>query len=126
MVERMNARDLDGYMEGYAEDVQLHGYPPGVEGKEGARAFYAGLLAALPDLDLRLDDAIERDGMLALRYSLSGTHDGELMGVPATGNHVDVTGMTFMRFEGGRIAERWNQLDGVTLLTQLGAIPAPA
>src|SRR5687768_16053683 len=112
MVERMNARDLDGYMAGYAEDVRLHGYPPGVEGRDGARAFYAALLAALPDLDLRIDDALERDGMLALRYGLKGTHQGDLMGVPATGNRVDVEGMTFLRFERDKIAERWNLMDG--------------
>ena len=54
MVARVNAHDLDGYIDGYADDVVLHGYPPGVEGKEGARAFYGQFLAAFPDIDLRL------------------------------------------------------------------------
>ena len=125
-VARMNARDLDGYMEVYAEDVVLHGYPPGVEGRDGARAFYGQFLAAFPDVDLELFETVEQGDLAAVRYVLSGTHSDEFFGVPATGRKVAVDGQSIFRFEGGKIVERWQSLDALGLLTQLGAVPAPA
>ena len=125
MIERVNAHDLDGYIDGYASDVVLHGYPPGVEGREGARAFYGGLFAALPDIELREIQLMEDGTRIAAHYGIRGTHSGELLGVPATGRRVDVEGMSFFRFGEGLVAERWNLLDGVTLLAQLGALPQP-
>jgi steroid delta-isomerase-like uncharacterized protein len=125
-VEHMNSGNLDGYLEMYAEDLTLHGYPPGVEGKEGVSAFYGAFAKALPDVELTLDDAVSDGDKVAVRYTIKGTHSDELMGVPATGNRVDVSGQSFFRFEDGRVVERWQSLDAVTLLTQIGALPAPA
>ena len=48
------------------------------------------------------------------------------MGVPATGNDIDISGQSFFRFEDGRVVERWQAMDSVPLLQQLGAMPAPA
>ena len=125
-VEQMNSGNLDGYLELYADDLTLHGYPPGVEGKAGASAFYASFRNALPDLNLTIEDTVSEDDRVAVRYRIRGTHQDELMGVPATGNQVDVTGQSFFRFQDARVVERWQSLDAVTLLTQLGALPAPA
>jgi len=125
-VERMNAGDLDGYMEVYADDVELHGYPPGVEGREGARAFYTQFRAAFPDLNLEVFETVEEGDLTAARYAFSGTHSAEFFGVPATGRQVRVDGQSIFRFEGDKIAVRWQQMDALGLLTQLGALPAPA
>ncbi len=125
-VEHMNSGNLEGYLEMYADDLTLHGYPPGVEGKEGVSAFYAAFAKALPDVELTLEDAVSDGDKVAVRYTIKGTHSDELMGVPATGNRVDVSGQSFFRFEDGRVVERWQSLDAVTLLTQIGALPAPA
>jgi predicted ester cyclase len=48
------------------------------------------------------------------------------MGVPATGAEVEIHGQTILRFEDGRCAERWQSMDALGLLQQLGALPAPA
>ena len=125
-VQQMNSGNLEGYLEFYADDLTLHGYPPGIEGKEGATAFYGAFQKALPDINITVDDAISEGDKAAVRFTVRGTHQDELMGVPATGNRVEVTGQSFFRFEDARVAERWQQLDAVTLLTQLGAMPAPA
>ena len=121
----MNAGSLEGYMELYSDDLTLHGYPPGVEGKTGANVFYAAFRKALPDVNLTIDDAVSEGDRVAVRYTIRGTHSDELMGVPATGRKVEVDGQSFFRFEDGRVAERWQSLDAVGLLTQLGALPAP-
>ena len=125
-VSQMNSGNLEGYLEMYADDLTLHGYPPEVQGKEGVSAFYAAFKKALPDVQITVDDAVSEGDKVAVRYTIRGTHQDELMGVPATGNKVEVTGQSFFRFTDGRVAERWQSLDAVTLLTQLGAMPAPA
>ena len=57
----------------------------------------------------------------------AGTHEGELMGVPASNRPISVEVITILRFDGdGRIAERWNVADFLSMLQQIGAIPAPA
>ena len=124
-VEHMNAGSLEDYMAIYSDDLTLHGYPPGVEGKDGANAFYAAFRKALPDLELTIDDAVSEGDRVAVRYTVRGTHSDELMGVPATGRRVEVSGQSFFRFEDGRVVERWQSLDALGLLTQLGAIPGP-
>ena len=62
--------------------------------------------------DQRLEDA-------------TGTHQGELMGIAATGKQATVTGLELHRFENGRVAESWINWDTLGLLQQIGAIPAP-
>jgi predicted ester cyclase len=114
----------EAYLRLYDERIVLHGYPPGVEGLGGARAFYDAFWEALPDGRLIAEDVIARSDRIAARFRLTGTHrGGPLLGVPAAGALVDVTGITIMRFGmGGRVVERWQALDQLTLLTQLGVL----
>ena len=58
----------------------------------------------------------------AVRFRLTGTHGGELMGVPPSGNDVDVPGQSFIRVSDGKIVERIQAIDMLTLLQQIGAI----
>ena len=125
-VEQMNEGNVDGYLELYADDLTVHGYPPGVEGKEGVSEFYRSFRKAISDFELTIEDVISNDDMVAGRYRIRGKHADELMGVPASGNDIDVEGQSFFRFEDGRVAERWQALDGAVLLTQIGALPAPS
>jgi steroid delta-isomerase-like uncharacterized protein len=125
-VEQMNEGNVDGYLELYADDLTVHGYPPGVEGKAGVSEFYRAFHNALPDLQLTIEDVLADDDKVAGRYRMRGTHSDELMGVPASGREVDLEGQSFFRFQDGRVVERWQSLDGVALMTQIGALPAPA
>ncbi len=59
------------------------------------------------------------------RWSARGTHEGELAGVGPTGNRVEITGITFSRIEGGKIAEEWINYDALGMMEQIGAVPAP-
>ena len=71
-----------------------------------------------------IDQVVVEGDTLACRYRLQATHQGEFMGVPATGNAVVVPGMTMLRFADGKCIERWNQADMLGWLQQLGAVPA--
>ena len=125
-VAQMNAGNVDGYLELYADDLTVYGYPPGVEGKAGVTEFYRSFRKAIGDFELTIEDVISDGDKVAGRYRIRGKHADELMGVPASGNDIDVEGQSFFRFEDGRVVERWQSLDAVTLLTQIGALPAPA
>jgi predicted ester cyclase len=81
----------------------------------------------LPDLTLTVDDVFAASDRAALRWTARGTHRADLMGVPATGREVTLTGIDILRVVDGKIVERWAEFSGIELLQQLGALPeAPA
>jgi predicted ester cyclase len=114
------------YVDFYDDSVVLHGYPPGIEGKDGATAFYNGLFEAVDGGHIDLQEVLVEGDTAAVRFRLTGKHAGELLGVPASGNDIDVTGQSFIRVRDGRIVERFQALDALSLMQQIGAIPAPA
>jgi predicted ester cyclase len=115
------------YFELYDPGVVLHGFPPGVEDVDGLRGLYKGIWAALPGGRLHLDDVVAAGDRVACRVRITGRHTGgELMGVPATGTEIELHAQTILRFEDGRCVERWQSMDALGLLQQLGAVPAPA
>ena len=124
-VAQMNAGNVDGYLELYADDLTVHGYPPGVEGKAGVSEFYRSFRSGFSDFELTIEDVLTDGDKVAGRYTIRGTHSGELMGVPGSGNKVELEGQSFFRFENGRVVERWQAMDAVPLLIQIGAMPAP-
>lgn len=104
--EVINQGDMDAADElisaALVEHDPLPGYEPSFEGfKEGVTAFRA----AFPDLHATVEDIIAEGDMVAARFTMSGTHQEEFMGIPATGNRITVTGIDLARFEGARA---WN------------------
>jgi len=81
---------------------------------------------ALPDLHLTIDDQVAEGDRVVTRWTGSGTHRGDLLGIPPTGRSVSVTGMLISRIEGGKFVEEWVNWDTLGLLQQVGAVPAPA
>ena len=123
-LNRVNAGDLEGYLELYAEDATLHYLPPGLPGGvAGARLFYSIVLAGFPGLQITPVDFIADGDQVAVRFRMRGTQGGEFMGVPVSGKPIDVQGITIMRFEDGKCVERWSETDMMGLMTQIGAVP---
>ncbi len=79
---------------------------------------------AFPDLKLGFDDTVAEGDRVAVRWTLSGTHKGDMMGIPATGKAVRWTGMTMYRIVDGKVVEEVGEEDGLGLLRQIGAIPS--
>jgi steroid delta-isomerase-like uncharacterized protein len=94
---------------------------PGEElvGAEALRGLFAIYHTAFPDLNLHIDDMFGAGDRVATAFTLTGTHDGEMMGMPATGRRVSVHGIIHSRVREGRICEEWELLDEATLLRQL-------
>jgi steroid delta-isomerase-like uncharacterized protein len=83
---------------------------------------------AMPDMDVTVDHQFADGDYVATRFTVRGTHDGELFGAAPTNRQVVVSGITLSRCENGRIAEEWELVDAAGLLQQIGLLPevAPA
>jgi len=126
-----NDGDLAGYLDLYDDRIRLHGYSPEPMGKAEATAFYEMVSAALaeagrPNPGLQFHEVLVDGDLYCCRFTMTGVHGGEFMGVPATGRPYVLDGITIMRFEGERVVERWSTADFLGMLMQIGAIPAPA
>jgi steroid delta-isomerase-like uncharacterized protein len=118
-------RNLAALDEIYAADVVDHNRPPGLpSGIEGAKQFFAMYLTAFPDTKMVIEDQVTEGDKVVTRWTATGTHKGELMGIPPSGNPVKVTGMQIDRLEGGKIVESWGFFDQLGMLQQIGAIPS--
>jgi steroid delta-isomerase-like uncharacterized protein len=105
-------------------DYVLH--PVEVRGADGLKEMVQGYRDALSRLKVHIDQQFTDGDYVATRYTITGTHDGDLMGTPPSGKDVSFTGITISRCEGGRIAEEWELTDVAGLLGQIGALPALA
>ncbi|MBK8900289.1 MAG: ester cyclase [Anaerolineaceae bacterium] len=124
-VDRFNKGNLEGYLELYKEDAALHYLPPELPGGiAGARLFYGMYLTAFPDIHVGVDDVIGEGDRVVVRYTITGTHQGELMSIPASGKAVSVPAITILRVNNGKCVERWSEADMMGLMTQIGAVPA--
>ena len=95
------------------------------EQAEAARQEAAGYRRGFPDVANTIEDLIAEGDKVVARWRSRATHQGEYMGIPPTGNEVEVTGITLYRIEGGKIAESWNFEDKFGLLRQIGAFSEP-
>jgi predicted ester cyclase len=117
--------DLDTAGEFYAPNYVLHEPTSGeVRGLEVARQFAATYREAFPDLQSAIEDQVAEGDKVVSRFSGRGTHLGETEDFgPATGNSVEITGITIDRFAEGRIVEEWTSYDALGLLQQIGLVP---
>ena len=87
---------------------------------------FGRLLRAYPDLHITVEDLIEEGDKIVSRQTVTGTHQGEYMGLPPSGRPVTYNEIFIVRFADGRIAETWGIVDVLAQMKQLGAIPGPS
>ncbi|MEV8149267.1 ester cyclase [Arthrobacter sp. NPDC080073] len=93
-------------------------------GKEGVRFFVTAIRAAFPDIKVKTMEPWLTDGNLeACHVVMTGTHRGDMAGIPASGNSVEFGGTDIIRVEDGKVAEHWGSTDTLSLMQQIGAIP---
>ena len=101
-----------------------HPAPPGLPaGVDGFCAITRMYRTGFPDLQTVVEDAIGEGDRVAVRFSGTGTHGGEFMGIVPTGRKIRATGMAWFRFEDGRVAEEWSELNTLEILLEIGALP---
>jgi predicted ester cyclase len=109
-------------------DVQQFRHPPRIfqphpSGLTGLKEHYANLFRGFPDLTVDIDDIIAEGEKVAHRFTFRGTHRGEFLGIPPTGNLVTAPGMQMNLFSGGKCIEVWSVHDSFRFLSQIGAVP---
>lgn len=122
--EVWNDKNLDTADEIFAADHIYHDtlLPDLPRGPEGVRQRRSVYLGAIPDGEVQIHELVVDGDRVAATWTFSGTNDGEIMGIPATGKKATITGSHFFRFEGDRIAETWTYPDNLGLLQQLGLV----
>jgi steroid delta-isomerase-like uncharacterized protein len=100
-------------------------FPGAASGREGFRNTVTQTHAAFGQMQVVIDDEIAEADRVVHRWTWNCTQTGAFAGIPATGKKVSFSGMTIVRLAGGQIIEHWATVDTLSLLEQLGAIPAP-
>ena len=126
--EAFNAGNVDVVDELVAAEFVNHdaAMPEPMVGIEAAKANIAGYREAFPDLRLTIEQQVAEGEFVTTRWSARGTHQGNLMGMAATGKQATVTGITLDRIVDGRFVESWTNWDTLGLMQQLGVVPALA
>lgn len=95
-------------------------------GLAGAQQVSAALLSAFPDWQARIEDLVAEGDQVAVRWTYTGTHQGDFRGIPPTGRRITIGSIDLYRIAEGKIAEGWASFDSLTLMQQLGVLPARA
>ena len=124
--EIFNGGNLDLADELYAPDYVLHdpSLPEDLHGPEGIKQYAAMSLGASPDARVTVEDQVAEGDKVVSRWTATGTHTGDLMGMSPTGRRIEISGITINRFSGGKIAEDWYQSEDLGMMQQLGVIPS--
>jgi steroid delta-isomerase-like uncharacterized protein len=99
-------------------------FPGAPEGREGMRLAATMFRQALPDWHSEVEQLVAEGDFVVEIFTASGTHRGDLMGVPGTGKALTLKGINVFRLAGDQIVERWGRLDQLGLLQQLGLAPS--
>ncbi len=124
--EVFNDHNVDAMDELLADDFVEHQIFPGfTQDREGAKQFFSYMFQAFPDLRAEIEDMVASGDRVGIRSTFYGTHQGEFLGVPATGKQVAIGAMDIVRVADGRATDRWGIFDAMSMMMQLGVIPAP-
>lgn len=125
--EVLNERNLAVVDELCAADFVWHA-PGGLEqvrGPERLKRLLTGFSTTFPDLRVTIEDLIAEGDKVVVRSTRTGTHRGEYRGIAATGKRATWTWVSIHRIVGGKIVEEWDEGDHLSVMQQIGAIPAP-
>ncbi len=122
--EVLNGRNLELLPQLCTQDYVYHG-PGGLEleGIDQLRGMIEGYFTAFPDMHMEVEQRVVEGNLISTRWRVTGTHDGPLDGIEATGEKIDISGQLIMRFEGTKIAEEWEVFDQLAMLKQIRSIP---
>ncbi len=124
--DAINRNDLNALEEMVDSDITDHDPAPGQgPGLEGVKQYFSSLHAAFPDVEMDVEDMIAEGEKVVARVSVSGTHQGEFLGIEPTGNRVTIKGIDILRITDGKVVEHWGNFDDLGMLQQLGVMEPP-
>ena len=124
--ERINAGNLSGFADLLADNFVEHEEVPGIPPtKGGVLEYFRMLTSAFPDMQMTVDDIIASGDKAVARVTVAATHEGAFMGVPPTNKRVQMKLIDIMQFDAsGLVCAHWGIADMMSLMQQLGAVPA--
>jgi steroid delta-isomerase-like uncharacterized protein len=91
-----------------------------MQGPELYKALASGTRDVFPDMTITIEDMVTAGEKIALRWTMTGTHQGTMFGVESTGRQVELMAIEINRFKDGKLIETWTQSDQLGLMHQLG------
>jgi steroid delta-isomerase-like uncharacterized protein len=120
-----NTHDVQAASAYFAEDAELRDVAvarPAI-GPQQIAAVYARQLAAIPDSVVRVERMVAEGDMVAVEWTLFGTHRGRMLGIPATGKSVSFSGVSMLRYRTNMVVADTRVWDLAGLLRQIGLLP---
>jgi steroid delta-isomerase-like uncharacterized protein len=123
--DRINSGDFEKVIELLADDFVDHEEMPGIApGREGVRQLFTMFQTAFPNMHWEAEDVLADGDKVAVRVRVTGTNEGELMGMAASGRSVSVQVIDIIRFgDDGLVHEHWGVFDMMGMMQQLGVAP---
>ena len=97
--------------------------PEPIRGFEAMKQMLSGFRAAFPDLTITVEEVVGEGDKVAVRWTFRGTHTADLFGMPPTGAHGEMPGVSWFTFAGGKVVEDRVFEDTLGLMRQLGTAP---
>ncbi len=119
LIDAYNSRTPEAFDALLTDDVVLVRDEEKARGRDGFKAVLARLRRAFPDIQYKIEDVLLTGDRLALRWEARGTHQGEYLGVPATGRPMSYTGITMYELRDGKVSRAWVAADLLSLLRRL-------
>ncbi len=120
----LNKREIDKINEtNFDTSITFVSPPENVVGIEDFKAYYQNYLTGFSDITFTLIDVLGQGDKIVKHWNFKGTHTGEFFGIPASGNKVDIDGVTLVKMKDGKIAQEQDVLDNLLFYKQLGLIP---
>lgn len=117
VLNRKNFAVLDEIVaEDFVEHIPFPGQGPG---REGLRYAVSLFVKAFPDLHWQIEEQVAEGEKVVTRFTMTGTHGGELLGIPPTGRAIEISGVVFDEVRGGEFAASRILMDVPGLLQQL-------
>lgn len=108
-----------------ADFIELDPLPGQRQGREGLKETIAMMRTGFPDIHWVTDETVAAGDKVVSRFTWTGTHRGDFLGIPATGKSVTVRGVVIDRLNAGKMADSRILMDTLGLMQQLGVVPSP-
>jgi steroid delta-isomerase-like uncharacterized protein len=120
-----NDRDLDAADEFVADDFHGHmlGLGDDLHGRNEYKGWAGEVFEMFPDMELEFDPMFSGADIVAGKWTLEGTHEGDAFGIEASGESIRMSGLFIDRIEDGKVVEMWHEGEDLEMLQQAGVIP---
>ncbi len=109
----------------FTDNITMVASPENVVGIENFKGFYNNFLSGFSNITFTVKDVFGQGDKIVKHWNFKGTHTGNFFGIPATGNTVDIDGVTLVKMEGNKIAQEQDFMDNMVFMQQLGVLSSP-